>query len=74
MVRHAFNVSSNCNQCQQDCHLKKSFKSTEHYSRKCAQLGLRIQDGSLCILRITSELLQLRTDHRKEGVGAEVVL
>lgn len=45
-----------------------AFKSTINYSQKCAQLGLRIQDGSLCILlRITSEPLQLRTDHRKEG-------
>lgn len=46
-----------------------------NYSRKPAQLGLRIQDGSLCILlRITSEPLQLRTDHRKGLVGTEVVL
>lgn len=55
-------MSNQTNQFHHDLHYKIDFsglKSAVHYSRKCVQLGLRIQDGSLCILlRITPEPLQ----------------
>lgn len=75
MVRYAFQVDFNCNKFQ-DIHSKiKKERKEIQVLRKCAQLGLRIQDGSLFILlRITSEPLQLRKDHRKEGVGTEILL
>lgn len=68
LVMHFKSVQTN--QFNLDFNLKNhfwDFKKAAHNSRKCAQLGLTSQDGSLSmLLRIMPEPLQLRTDHRQE--------